>query len=735
MVAVPVSDRTTLKPLCRKGYLLAALLLVILSAATSAQMIFVPRSRPPLSGANPRATATAEPATPQPAQPVVIMVGASYPGASAEEVERQVTLPLEVNFAGMRKLRSMRTRSVAGLTSVRLEFERGMDYAGARQEVINRLATLTQPLPNSVIPALYPGTSGDGIYRYSLRSPRNEAGQAVYTLSDLRALQDKVLEREFRTLPGILDVASSGGTVKRYEIHLDPDRLMRFGVTLAKVENALSSANQNLEGDLLQPGVRLTVRNVGLFGGGVDPVSPVLDKKDPKLAASILRQGEHQRIREIRKVVVATVNKHVILLEDLVEGGPLGKDEKPGAKGVVVGHHPDQGVVFLGRKGDPDEEVVQGIVFARPEEDLQQVIGRVEARIKELNEQPGRLLPGVRIEPCYQRTISGRGRPAEAEGSVLWVEGCFHGNTPRNRLAESLRIVRSILLEHPEVRTVVTEMGLTETSEGVAAWTNVRCLVLLRPEKDWPDKPQRHTRADLQMALQTELSQKIVGVDWNVTEQFRDDFEAAFVAGPGEHLLKIQGPDLDCLVQTAERARKELTTIAGVEQVRLPPIMGQAGLVFRVDPEKCQRFGVTTADVNSVVESALRGRKVTTMVEGEKTFDITLRSKTPPSGEQALLDLPVDPPETGEDIKVKPRVRLRDLVSPLGADGQPDPEGAFLRTVAVAIYREDGRRLIPLRFRVAGRDGADAVAEARKKLAPILVSPFRATWESGPGAK
>ncbi len=242
MVAVPISDRTTLKPFCRKGYLLAALLLVILSAATSAQMIFVPRSRPPLPGTNPKATATAEPEVPGPAQPAVIMVGASYPGASAEEVERQVTLPLEVNFAGMRKLRSIRTRSVAGFTHVRLEFERGMDYAGARQEVINRLATPTQPLPNWVIPALSPGTSGDGIYRYSLRSPRNEAGQAVYTLSDLRALQDKVLEREFRTLPGILDVAGSGGTVKRYEIHLDPDRLRRYGLTLTKVENALSRA-------------------------------------------------------------------------------------------------------------------------------------------------------------------------------------------------------------------------------------------------------------------------------------------------------------------------------------------------------------------------------------------------------------------------------------------------------------------------------------------------------------
>ncbi len=110
-----------------------------------------------------------------------------------------------------------------------------------------------------------------------------------------------------------------------------------------------------------------------------------------------------------------------------------------------------------------------------------------------------------------------------------------------------------------------------------------------------------------------------------MTEQFRDDFEAAFAAGPGEHLLKIQGPDLDRLAQTAERARKELMTIAGVEQVRLHPIVGQAGLVFRVDPEKCRRFGVTPADVNSVITSALRGRKVTTMIEGEKMFDLTLR--------------------------------------------------------------------------------------------------------------
>src|ERR1700681_3107892 len=170
-------------------------------------------------------------AYPDPA-PAIVEIDTLYPGASAEEVERQVTVPMEVTMAGMPYLKYIRTKSLFGLSFLRLEFEYGYDYEKARQEVINRLASQLQPLPPGVTPQISPESPTGEIYRYTLNSPKNADGSDIYTLNDLKALQDWVLEREFRRVPRIVDVTSSGGTVKRYEIHPDVDRMRRYGITL-----------------------------------------------------------------------------------------------------------------------------------------------------------------------------------------------------------------------------------------------------------------------------------------------------------------------------------------------------------------------------------------------------------------------------------------------------------------------------------------------------------------------
>src|SRR5580658_10432834 len=176
-------------------------------------------------------------AYPDPAPPTVEVI-AQFPGGSAEEVERQVTVPLEVTLAGMPGLTHLRTKSLFGLSHLRVQFEYGFPYKEARQEVINRLQ-FTQQLPPGVTPQLSPESPTGEIYRYTLKSPRDASGREVYTLNDLKALQDWVLEREFRRIPRIIDVSSSGGTVKRYEIHPDVDRLRRYGITLQQVQQAL----------------------------------------------------------------------------------------------------------------------------------------------------------------------------------------------------------------------------------------------------------------------------------------------------------------------------------------------------------------------------------------------------------------------------------------------------------------------------------------------------------------
>ncbi len=158
-------------------------------------------------------------AYPDPA-PAIVEVVARYPGASAEEVERQVTIPLEVALAGMPGLKITRTQSLFELCHISNQFEYGVDQQAARQEILNRLQ-LAQ-LPTGVTPDLSPRSPTGEIFRYTLVAPKDSAGNEIYDPNDLKSLQDTTLERLFRRLPRVVDVTSYGGTVKRYEIHPDP---------------------------------------------------------------------------------------------------------------------------------------------------------------------------------------------------------------------------------------------------------------------------------------------------------------------------------------------------------------------------------------------------------------------------------------------------------------------------------------------------------------------------------
>jgi len=204
-----------------------------------------------------------------------------------------------------------------------------------------------------------------------------------------------------------------------------------------------------------------------------------------------------------------------------------------------------------------------------------------------------------------------------------------------------------------------------------------------------------------------------------------------------------------------------LRTVQGVENVGVFSIKGQTNLEFRVDLGKCKRWGVSAADVNNVVQTALGAKSLSTMIEGEKLFDIAVRwPKGLRGSETSILDIPVDvtnnqvtaaptgttltpsalgssvaPPsgigsqtDTRNPIGNTPRLRLRDLVSPVGPDGAPDPNGQFERAGASTIYREQMNRLIAVKFSVRGRDLASAVAEAQDKTKELVLPPYRVVW-------
>jgi cobalt-zinc-cadmium resistance protein CzcA len=241
----------------------------------------------------------------------------------------------------------------------------------------------------------------------------------------------------------------------------------------------------------------------------------------------------------------------------------------------------------------------------------------------------------------------------------------------------------------------------------------------------------------------------------------------------GDNSVKIVGPDLDELERLADKTKSILDNIPGIEDVGIFRIKGQPNLEFPVDRQKCQRWGVSVNDVQGVVQTAVGGKAMSQMVEGEKTYDITLRWPAAlRNSSEAILNIPVEitnnqttsgyvpstaqTPQTGattgvstvgtsvvmpsktgsqfggtyNDTSSVPRRRLGDLVTPLNAEGKPDPHGDFVRSGASTIYREDGRRLIAVKFSVRGRDLAGAVAQARAKTAPLFPpnSPYHTIW-------
>ncbi len=357
-------------------------------------------------------------AYPDPA-PAIVEVVALWPGASAEEIERLVTVPLEIALAGMPGLKTTHSRSLFGLSHLRCIFHYEQPYAAARQEVINRLQFVSS-LPSGVSPSISPASPIGEIYRYQLKAKKNALGEDIYTLNDLKALQDWLLEREFRRVPGIIDVTSFGGTVKRYEIQPDPERMKSYGITLSMLANALSNSNYNVGGDFLAQGrMSKVVRTIGVIGGGKDPMEKAIGMKTAEEAAAYLRVEEQRRCNEIRNIPIVSINDKPIMINDIVVGGPRFVEDFRTPKGDIVSPVSSEGVVVsnqtrLGRVSFDrctdfetgewlrEDEKVQAVILMRKGEQSMPTIHAVKAKVKELSE-PGRLLPGVEILPYYDR--------------------------------------------------------------------------------------------------------------------------------------------------------------------------------------------------------------------------------------------------------------------------------------------------------------------------------------------
>jgi cobalt-zinc-cadmium resistance protein CzcA len=288
-------------------------------------------------------------AYPDPTPPMVDVITQSA-GLSAEEIERYITIPIETQTAGLPNLRTIRTISLYGLSDVKLQFSFDFTYEQALQQVLNRLSQLP-PLLNGAQPQISPVSPIGEIYRYRLVGPPG------YSVTDLKTLQDWILQRRFRAVPGVIDVTGWGGKTRQYEVEIDLNKLIASKLTLPQVIQTLSSSNINVGGNTIDIGSQsAVVRGVGLIRSEDD----------------------------LKNTMLAQNGGFPVLVSDIAI--------------VKVGAKPRLGIA--GMNGDDD--IVQGVVLMRRGEQSTPTIERVEREVESINNSSV-LPPGVRIKRIYDR--------------------------------------------------------------------------------------------------------------------------------------------------------------------------------------------------------------------------------------------------------------------------------------------------------------------------------------------
>ena len=289
-------------------------------------------------------------AYPDPVPPMVEVITQTQ-GLSAEEMERNVTIPIEVGMAGIPHLSAIRAISLFGLSDVKLQFSYDLTNDEAKQQVINRLSQLS-PLGGGAQPTLSPTSPVGEIFRYKITAPQG------YSVMDLKTLQDWVLQRRFKRIPGVIDVVGWGGKLRAYDVVIDNDRLAAHGVSVGQVLAALGKSDGNVGGQTINFGAQAAiVRGVGLI----------------------------QSVSGIQNVLVGTANGQPILLKDVAH--------------IQIGNAPRLGIAGYNN----DDDIVQGTVLMQRGAQSMPTIEAVQKEVAEINVS-GILPPGVHLDRIYDRS-------------------------------------------------------------------------------------------------------------------------------------------------------------------------------------------------------------------------------------------------------------------------------------------------------------------------------------------
>jgi heavy metal efflux system protein len=291
-----------------------------------------------------------------------VTVITQWPGRSAEEVEQQVTIPIEIQMAGMPHMTFLRSESIFGLSFVIMIFDDSSANDWNRQKVLERLTQVNLPSGQNLQPQIGTDWSTTGqIYWYTLRSTNPR-----YDLMELRSIEDWVLLKQFKSVPNVVDVSDFGGTEREYQIRVDPNKLVSYGLTIGQVEQQLANNNLNAGGSFIEVGMQqMNVRALGLFSN----------------------------VRDIEQTVLKTQTGTALRVADIA-------DVVQGPK-IRLGHMARANHLENGRIID-EPDVIQGAVLMRKGAEEQPTLDAIHKKVAELNN--GILPPGVKVIPMLDRS-------------------------------------------------------------------------------------------------------------------------------------------------------------------------------------------------------------------------------------------------------------------------------------------------------------------------------------------
>jgi cobalt-zinc-cadmium resistance protein CzcA len=302
--------------------------------------------------------------------------------------------------------------------------------------------------------------------------------------------------------------------------------------------------------------------------------------------------------------------------------------------------------------------------------------------------------------------------PALEEGNY-WIRLSMPPTMGLAAGTEGVRKIREILLSHPEIITAVSQHGRPDNGSDPSPFSNVELFVPLKPHSEWP---AGSTKDQLTAQLLQEFTDAVPGLTFNFSQNIQDNIEEATSGVKGANSVKIVGHNLEELEKLALEVSDQIKQVRGMEDVGTFHVVGQPNLNIAIDREKAARYGLNTGDVNTVIQAAMGGAVATTLLEGDRSWNVTVR----------LAPRYRDNIEAVGDVRVAYQnaagatsyIPLRELAT------------ISLDTGASYIYHEAMQRFIPVKFSVRGRDLGSTVDEAQERIAKNVILPtgYRLVW-------